>query len=586
MKIKIIYYISTALALFSLLSCEDALDRYPKDRLTPEVFFSNREECEMYTNNYYPIFPGGSDIYGERDDIIVRNTLQDELTNNRVIPATGGGWSWSDLRKINFFLQHSSNCKDEDVRLEYEGLSRFFRAYFYFDKIRRFGDVPWVDRPLDAGDPELYKPRDSREFVMQKVIEDIDFAIKYLPNKSDIYRVTGWTALALKSRICLFEGTFRKYHGLDDYEKYLELCAAASEELMTKGPYSIYTAGEKPYQDLFTSQKAISTEIILARAYNTSIGLKHDVNGYLTSPTMGTPGMMRNIANMYLLTDGKPFTSQAGWEDLDFVDQCKNRDLRMSQTLRTPGYTRIGSTEVLAPNFSQTSTGYQLIKYLTESKYDSYQASMNDLPLFRLAEVYLNFAEAKAELGTITQSDIDKSIKPLRDRAGVANLDLAEANANPDPYLASDVTGYRNVTGTNKGVILEIRRERTLELVMEGHRYWDIMRWKEGKRFEQPFEGLYFDGEGVYDIDGDGKNDLCIYTSEKAPSLGSMVYLKLGTEVILTNETSGHVLLFGNIKRNWNEGRDYLYPIPTEDRIVTQGAITQNPGWNDGISFD
>ena len=127
-----------------------------------------------------------------------------------------------------------------------------------------------------------------------------------------------------------------------------------------------------------------------------------------------------------------------------------------------------------------------------------------DLIIFRTAEIYLNYAEAKAELGTLTQGDIDISVKKLRDRVGMPNLDMAAANLNPDPYLASEVTGYANVKGENKGVILEIRRERTIELAQEGFRYYDMMRWKEGKRFEQPLLGMYFPGPGEYDLDGNG----------------------------------------------------------------------------------
>jgi len=569
---------------FIISSCEDQLDRFPKDKLTPDVFFTNRLECELYTNEYYTIFPDGSGIYDETEDLIVKNRLKDEISNLRTVPATSGSWNWEKLRDMNFFLQHSTNCKDENIRLEFEGLTRFFRAYFYFEKIKRFGDVPWVDRPLGSNDEELYKGRDSRELIMQRILEDIDFAIKYLPAQKETYRVTRWTALALKTRICLFEGTYRKYHGLNGYESILSECVKAGDEFINTSGYTIYNATSTPYLSLFASQNAVASEVILARAYNSSIGLKHDVNGYLTSPTMGKPGMLRNIANMYLMRDGTPFTNQSGWETMSFQEQCANRDLRLSQTIRTPGYKRIGGSEVLPPDFARTYTGYHLIKYVTETKYDTYNASMNDLPLFRTAEVFLNFAEAKAELGTLTQNDIDKTIKLLRDRAGVSNLVLNDANANPDPYLSSEDTGYKNVNGQNKGIILEIRRERTVELIMEGFRYWDIMRWKEGKRFDKPFQGLYFPGAGTYDLDGNGTNDVCLYDNDK-PSMGDIVYLKIGTDVILSQGSSGYIVLHSDIKRNWNEERDYLYPVPTDDRVLTQGAISQNPGWNDGLPF-
>ena len=573
-------------AAIACISCEDMLDYQPKDRLSPDTYFKTETDCELWTNNYYTVFPSAEGIYSEPYDVIVRDVLADEISGVRKPMPTDGNWNWEKLREMNFFLSRASQIEDESVRLEYEGLTRFFRAYFYFEKVKRYGDVPWVDRPLGSDEEELYKGRDSRESVMEKVMEDVDFAIANLPEVQNVYRVTRWTARALKSRIALFEGTFRKYHGLDGYEEFLQACVNASEPFLT-GPYSIYTSGSTPYQDLFTSQDAIETEIILARAYTSAIsGMTHDVNGHLTGATMGRPGMTRNVVNMYLMRDGSRYTDQKNYATKTFVEECKNRDLRMAQTLRTPGYKRIGGSKELAPDLSRSTTGYQLIKYLTEEKYDANKASTNDMPLFRLAEVLLNYAEAKAELGTLKQADLDNTIRPLRARAGLPDLDMEEANANPDPYLSSPETGYANVTGDNKGVILEIRRERTLETPMEGLRYWDIMRWKEGKRFEKPIEGLYFPGTGEYDLDGNGSVDVCIYDTEKAPgNSADVLYLKLGTDIVLSEGTSGNVLAHSTQQRIWNEERDYLYPIPTDDRVLTQGAISQNPGWNDGLPF-
>lgn len=574
------------LAAIACVSCEDMLDFQPKDRLSPDTYFRTETDCELWTNNYYTVFPSAEGVYSEPFDVIVRDVLADEISGVRKPMPTDGNWKWTKLREMYFFLSRSSQIEEESVRLRYEGLTRFFRAYFYFEKVKRYGDVPWVDKPLSSDDKELYKGRDSREFVMEKVMEDIDFAIANLPEKQDVYHVTRWTARALKSRIALFEGTFRKYHGIDGYEKYLQECVTASEPFLN-GPYNIYTTGSTPYQDLFTSQNAIGTEIILARAYTSAIsGMTHDVNGHLTGATMGRPGMTRNAVNMYLMRDGSRYTDQPGYATKTFVDECKNRDLRMAQTIRTPKYKRIGGNKELAPDLSRSTTGYQLIKYLTEEKYDANKASTNDMPLFRLAEVLLNYAEAKAELGTLKQDDLNKTIKPLRSRAGLPELDMEEANENPDPYLASPETGYANVTGANKGVILEIRRERTLETPMEGLRYWDIMRWKEGKRFEKPIEGLYFAGTGEYDLDGNGTVDVYIYDSETAPgNKADVLYLKLGTDIVLSEKTSGNLLAHSTTHRIWNEERDYLYPIPTDDRVLTQGAISQNPGWDDGLPF-
>ena len=582
MKLK--YYIFPLLAALAFTSCEDALDRTPKDKLTPETFFTNANECELFTNDFYTIFPGGSGIYGESADIISIRNLTSEVLGNRTIPATAGTWNWDKLRDINFFLEHSVNCADMSAREKYQAVARFFRAYFYFEKMKRYGDVPWVDRAMASDAPELFKGRDSRQFITERILEDLDFAIAHLDNKRSVYTVTRWTALALKSRVTLFEGTYRKYHGLGDYEELLNNCAATSLRFINESGYTIYNGSTNAYFDLFASIDADPTEIILARAYNSSIGLSHDINGYLTSTTMGHAGMLKNIANMYLMTDGTPFTSQPGWQTMTLPQESKNRDRRFAQTVRTPGFMREGSSKPEAPNLEASETGYQLIKFLTAPKYDSYNTSTSDLPLFRTAEVYLNYAEAKAELGTLSQSDLDLTIKPLRTRAGVAALQLDEANANPDSYLASPETGYANVTGPNKGVILEIRRERTVEMIMEGLRYWDIMRWKEGKRFTHDFTGLYFPGPGEYDLNEDGTPDVCLWSGAK-PSTSCKISYQIGSDILLTNTSSGNILLHTDYPRVWNEERDYLFPIPTDDRVITQGAITQNPGWNDGLNF-
>lgn len=438
----------TYLAFLGIISgCEGMLDKYPLTQMSPETFFSTENELEAFSNTFYTIFPSTS-IYSENADSYTQLELPEELRGARIIPASGGGWTWTQLRDFNTLLENSVNCPDEEVRAEYNALARFFRAYFYFEKVKRFGDVPWYDRQLGSDDPDLYKPRDSREFVMQKMIEDIDYAIENLPAEKSLYRVSKWTALALKSRFCLFEGTFRKYHDVSypghDWQWYLHEAAAAAEEFILNSGYTIYSADgpDRSYLNLFASENAVPDEIILARDYNKGLGVMHNANFYTLGQSYGRPGMSRKIVASYLMSDGSRFTDRTDWEKMVFSEECKNRDPRLSQTIRTPGYTRIGSSDEVAPDLAVTVTGYQPVKFVTGTDADTFDQSYNDLPIFRTAEVYLNYAEAKAELGTLTSDDLEMSVNKLRERVGMPDFDMSVL---PDPYLLDVSTGYPKV---------------------------------------------------------------------------------------------------------------------------------------------
>ena len=600
MKKNIILYSFIAL-LSGTAGCSDMLDQYPLDAISPETYYNNADELRSATNQFYGMFPGAASGYTESADVVCTFNLPAEVQGIRTVPTSGGGWNWEYLRAVNFYLSHSVRCDDVDAREHFDGIASFFRAYFYFEKVKRFGEVPWFDRELSSTYPELFRPRDSRDFIMDKILDDLTYAINNISDKKDLYNVTHWTALALKSRICLFEGTYRKYHGIPGYEKFLDECATASKLFIDNAPYAIYKTGAQPYRDLFSSMNAIEEEVILARDYDRAQNVMHEANANTLSPTYGRPRMNKKIVNSYLMTNGDRFTDQPGYETMQYYDEMQNRDPRLTQTVVGPGYMRINSDKVESPNFSSSTTGYQIIKWVTDASGDGYMGSSNDYILFRAAEVYLNYAEAKAELGTLTQEDLKISIKKIRDRVGMPNIDMLAANANPDPYLCAPETGYRNVTGPNKGVILEIRRVRTIELCLEGHRYYDIIRWKEGKMFEQPFLGMYFpgltqgSGDNRYDVFdmNDGtvgdteKVDICIYTGKKPSVRNIRKFYKLGEEFVLTDGDKGNIICHDIEKepRQWNEERDYFFPIPTTERSLTNGALTQNPGWNDGLSF-
>lgn len=595
---KIIRILSLTAIVAALVGCEkDPLDKQPQSSLSPEAFFSQVSGLEAFSNNFYTTFPT---VFAENADVYAMATMPEEISGRVQVPSTGGGWSWGTLRNINTLLGYLHYCKDQDAVKYYDALCRFFRAYFYFDKVKQFGDVPWYDRELGSADPELYKPRDSREYVMQKMLEDIDIAIANLPSERNVYRITKWTAMALKSRFCLFEGTFRKYHNITAYENgadyYLELAAEISHKFITISGYSIAKDAKDPsanYRKLFSTMNATNTEVILAKDFNAALDLVHNVGGAFNTATNGRYGMTKKAVAAYLMKDGSRFTDKAGWETMSFMDEVKDRDPRLEQSIITPTYIRDEETVTSPQNMANTTTGYAPIKYLTTAAYNAYNKAEIDLILFRSAEVYLNYAEAKAELGTLTQDDLDMSVNKLRERVGMPAMNMAEANAKPDPFLKAPASGENTwggfskvATGGNEGVILEIRRERMVELIQEGHRYYDIIRWAEGKIFESPLYGIYVpqpeNGKVIFDFNGDGTNDYCVYQTDK-PSDKVTVYQKAQADVILSKESYGYIQMHKGMGK-WDEERDYLKPIPSEERSLNRN-LTQNPGWKDGLDF-
>lgn len=615
---KKLLYIPIVLLGLAFTSCEDAIDLQSKSQIGLDEYFNTVTDLQLFTNYFYPNVLtqnyDGDPAFDDQGDDLVALPLSNLLRagQSRSIPASGGGWSWGVLRRMNTFLQYATyeNCPDiEKADIDrYIAVTKFFRAYFYFQKVRRFGDVPWIDRQMESDDPQLYAPRDSREFIMKKMLEDIDFAIENLPVKekesSAPYRVTKGAALALKSNFCLFEGTFRKYHNLSipagtsysgeayeshDWKYYLELCADASDKLMsgTYGKYKIYNTG-KPnddYREMFAAQTANKDEYILAVLYDQDLKITHNSNAFTIAKTQGQPGYTRKFVCTYLCKDGSRFTDKTNWATMLFVDEVKDRDPRLQQSIRGLNYHRQGATEILPADLTVSNTGYQPIKFVTESRMGNFEMDKNgtsscDLPEFRYAETLLNYAEAKAELGTLSQADLDKSVNLLRARVGMPNMDMASANANPDPYLTSDKTGYTTLpTGSNLGVILEIRRERGIELVQEGRRWNDLMRWKCGKMIDQSFTGMYFPGAGSYDLTGDGKPDFILYNADAVTpeAKNGEILICIGKDI----EFNADGYIDGTSKQNrqgFNEARDYLYPIPLND-ISLNPNLVQNPEW-------
>jgi len=574
---KIVYL----LLLACLFGCKDDLDLKPFDRISPSTAFNTEKDLQLYVNSFYPILPSGNEIVrgDEMSDYVVGRSLSNYISGS-FTSSQATGWSWGDLRNINYFLEHYQQAQTTDeAKNHYAGVARFFRAWFYFDKVKRFGDVPWYDRTLDVNDPNLYKGRDSRAMVMDKVLEDLNFASENIRSSKDntSSQITKWVALAFKSRVCLFEGTFRKYHpdlGLNESAgKWLGDAATAAQQVMESGNYKINRSGaaELSYRDLFTQETPNSDEVILAVVANKSLRVFNDANWYYTSATYGNRlNLTKTFVNTYLNRDGSRFTDNSGYNRVPFWEEVKNRDLRLQQTIRMGDYKRDGVAA--PPDFTYTYTGYQPIKLTLDSKAtDGVGENNNSLPIIRYAEVLLNYAEAKAELKTFTEADWNATVKVLRERAGIENAPYPVA---ADPYLQEHY--YPNISDP---ALLEIRRERGIELVLEGFRYDDLKRWKAGKLLEMEYDGMYVPAlDELYDLNEDGKPDVSFVRQTPASKVSGVYYFLIDdSQFKLSEGNKGNLILLSNLERSFGDYK-YFYPIPFNE-IVLNPALEQNPEW-------
>ena len=576
-------FLKLTLLLMTLIVFHSCIsEKYPADKLDPSNYFKTEQDLAIYTNSFYNQFPQGEQIFmkdGNLSDYFAVSTSPPLLlygnytSNEREVEQW---WSWESLRNINYFLENNKNSAiPEETRDHYNGIARLFRAYFYFEKVKTFGDVPWYENPLSTSDPELYKKRDSRLYVMEKVLEDLDYAVeKIRPTKNNSSTaITKWTALALKSRITLFEGTFRKYSGLaelnSDYARFLLEALSSANKLIIESGYSLNKAGTTPYRDLFVSENPITSEIILADIYSTTLARFHNANWLFTSSSTGSrPGLTRTFINTFLNIDGSRFTDNPDYNNISFPQETNNRDARLAQIIRTPEYRLLGNR--VSPDFGHTKTGYHFIKYTQDSNPNLAMArNTNSLPLIRYAEVLLNYAEAAAELGQMNDIIWNQTIGALRERAGIQNTSRP---LTTDTYMADLFPG---ITDSD---ILEVRRERAIELVGEGFRFDDLRRWKAGHLLERPWDGIVVPATGVmYDMNSDGTFDVCFVSSVPTNPVTGVFYYNLSPTNKLENGTSGKIIVYGNVNKSFSDFK-YLYPIP-ESQLIINNNLIQNPGW-------
>lgn len=590
---KIIY--GLALAAVTLASCSDFLDKEPSNKLDASKFFANESELALYANGLYvDMIPSAEELTNSGSGTC--DYLATSTTSSLLMPDFNAdkmsGWTygaWTNLYRCNYFLKNidkAAATTDAATLNHYRGVAKFWRAYFYFDKVKTYGNVPWYSEPIDAGDSiQLYKERDSREVIMDSVLQDINYACQYIRGGKEEL-VSRYAALALKSRICLFEGTYRKYHAVnpstnqpwqeaDGARKYLQACVDASEELMKSGEYSLVNTGKPAtdYRSLFQSEKLNTTEIIMAREYSADLQSTHNVTQKFNSAGNDTRrwSPTQDFVNTYLNLDGSRFTDATDYDKKTFAENCTNRDYRLQQSVITPTYIKNmnGTPSRYNATWSVTMTGYQVIKFnMDDTYYEQTSRCSNAIPIFRYAEILLNEAEAKAELGEMDESVWDKTIRPIRERAGVNG----KAPVTADPYLIS----YYNNKVTDKW-LLEIRRERAIELFFEGGglRYDDLMRWAEGDMLMKPWNSIYIGSKGVaYDTNGDGVKDLEVVDKKPSSTPSGVFLVDLSKSNYYTFKDGR---LYITNENSWTD-RKYLHPIP-KAALVKNPNLKQNYGW-------
>ena len=559
MKLKYLLY-SSIIGVTTLTGCNDAfLERSPQE-INDQTYWTSPSDLQTYANAFYDILPHGVSNYDDTwSDNQVPRGVESYIWGQYAVPTEDDNWSksaWSNLRYINYFMTHYGTVTGDEGEINrYVGEMRFFRALQYFSKVMTYGDVPWLEEDMNTDSPELYGPRTPRNEVIQHIIDDLDFAIEWLPEgrvSSGDNRLTADVARHIKARVCLYEGTYYKYHTELGYEwqSLLQEAVDASDALINSGNYSIYNMNdpEHDYYNMFIMEdKSNLSEAILYIDYADQLRRHNWGHGAWEANT----GFSKDFIDSYLYADGLPkaLTSYPT-DDATIAEEFANRDPRLKQMVLNNEFFEgnsafvgheVASDDAYVNTFC--TTGYQTIKgYDPATGHLGFTLETADGIAYRYAETLLINAEAKAELGTINQSDLDRTINVLRDRVGMPHLMMEVGFTDPNwPDYGYDLSP----------LLQEIRRERRIELAGEGFRWNDICRWKAGKLFENPMTYV-------------GKK---VTTGTRTDE---------GYAIVYPDYTNPDLSIGGN-SRKWEDQR-YLLPIPTNE-LQLNPALEQNPGW-------
>lgn len=571
----------------SFSSCDDFLTRDPQDTVTDvPSFWNNEENLRTSFLDYYTYFFPGYRSSWERADNFAETNVADWTDDNaqevatlftKVAPTSdAGNWNFKKIRNMNLLLSRiQSSTLGEEAKNHWSGVARLFRAMEYAKLVQKFGDVPYYDAVLGSTDNEqLYRARDPRTTVMDKVNEDLAFACANIRVNDGTKGLTVNRAVAqgFASRIMLFEGTWQKYHANNTAKaaEYLKAAKDYAAALMQTNAYSIAPS----YKSLTTSDDlAGNPEIIMYRSYVENVVMHSLMSFQNTEMEMSSPS--RSFIDAFLTKNGLPI-HQAGNTDYkgkEYAKEIQNRDPRLADNIDEESGLRLNGVAAV-----YAASGYYANRYVNKDLINKPGGMSNtnttDAPVMKLNEVMMNYIEAAAELAdlgqyTLTQADFDKTINAIRDR---------QSTKMPHVTLAGNALKVNGVEindpdrdATVKPILWEIRRERRVELAYEGLRFNDLRRWGKLEYADMVKNKKLNMGAWINKAD----------YPENAEALAKITLCDENGNIVTGNE--GYIMPITEVaKMRVMADKDYLYPIPVDQITMyeTHGfKLTQNPGW-------